>query len=63
MGDCWMPGVREYEGPGYTAVTILRGRVVDACPHRHPTREDAQLCAAMMCCVRTGQTLAAKGVK
>lgn len=55
LPDRWIPGVREYEGPGYTAVTILHDRVVDACPHRHATRAEAQACAELMVCVRTGQ--------
>lgn len=51
----WTPGVREFSGPGYTAVTIRKGRIVDACPHRHKTRESAQVCAQSMCCIRDGQ--------
>lgn len=47
------PGVREYAGtPGCSGVTILHGRVVDVCPHRHKARTAAATCAEVMCAVR-----------
>ena len=54
MSNNFTPGVRAYSGPGWSAVTILREVVVDACPHRHISRNAAVKCAEVMCAVRNG---------
>lgn len=48
------PWTRQFTGRGkmHRAYTILRGRIVDACPHKHRSHRAAATCAEAMCAVR-----------